>query len=50
MTATTRDAATEKVPTGGLVVEDLGVMLTGKDSGKLSVNINSTQHGHDGYA
>jgi len=31
MTATTRDAAAEKVPTGGLVVEDLGVMLTGKE-------------------
>jgi len=31
MTATTRDAAAEKVPTGGLVVEDLGVMLTGRE-------------------
>jgi peptide/nickel transport system ATP-binding protein len=31
MTATTRDAQAGKVPTGGLVVEDLGVMLTGKD-------------------
>jgi peptide/nickel transport system ATP-binding protein len=31
MTATTRDAAAEKVPTGGLVVQDLGVMLTGKE-------------------
>jgi peptide/nickel transport system ATP-binding protein len=31
MTATTRDAQAEEVPTGGLVVQDLGVMLTGKD-------------------
>jgi peptide/nickel transport system ATP-binding protein len=31
MTATTRDSQTEKVPTGGLVVEGLGVDLTGKD-------------------
>jgi peptide/nickel transport system ATP-binding protein len=31
MTATSRDAEAEKVPTGGLVVEDLGVMLTGKE-------------------
>jgi peptide/nickel transport system ATP-binding protein len=31
MTATSRDAQAEKAPTGGLVVEDLGVMLTGKD-------------------
>jgi peptide/nickel transport system ATP-binding protein len=31
MTATTRDTQQELVPTGGLVVEDLGVMLTGKD-------------------
>jgi peptide/nickel transport system ATP-binding protein len=31
MTATTPAAAAEKVPTGGLVVEDLGVMLTGRD-------------------
>ena len=33
MTATTRDAAAEKMPTGGLVVEDLGVTLTGRDVG-----------------
>jgi peptide/nickel transport system ATP-binding protein len=31
MTATTQDAQAEMVPTGGLVVENLGVMLTGKD-------------------
>jgi peptide/nickel transport system ATP-binding protein len=31
MTATTKDAQAEMVPTGGLVVENLGVMLTGKD-------------------
>jgi len=31
MTATTQDTAAEKVPTGGLIVEDLGVMLTGRD-------------------
>ena len=31
MTATTRDAQAERVPTGGLVVQDLGVDLTGKD-------------------
>ena len=31
MTATTRKAAAAEVPTGGLVVEDLGVMLAGRD-------------------
>jgi|tagenome__1003787_1003787.scaffolds.fasta_scaffold20984344_2 peptide/nickel transport system ATP-binding protein len=31
MTATTHDTAAERVPTGGLVVEDLGVTLTGRD-------------------
>ncbi len=31
MTATTADSTSERLPTGGLVVEDLGVMLTGKD-------------------
>jgi peptide/nickel transport system ATP-binding protein len=31
MTSTTRDAQAEKVPTGGLVVQDLGVTLTSKD-------------------
>jgi len=31
MTATTEAVGAEKVPTGGLIVEDLGVMLTGRD-------------------
>ena len=31
MTTTTRDPASEKVPTGGLVVQDLRVTLTGED-------------------
>lgn len=31
MTAPTQDSAAEKLPTGGLVVQDLGVMLTGRD-------------------
>jgi peptide/nickel transport system ATP-binding protein len=31
MTAPTRDATAQRVPTGGLVVSDLGVSLTGRD-------------------